>query len=63
MEKVKVGDKFKTPESTYTVTAVDESGVSWDCVGRKYWMKKVPIACIEEWIKSGRLVKTCISAL
>ena len=52
---IKVGDKFKTPTSIYTVTAVNDNRVTWDCVGRKYWMKNVNKQIIAEWITDERL--------
>ena len=59
---IKKGDKFESSyyDAVYTVTDIygnknGEVTVEWDCVGRKYWYKRVNLKSIIEWIEDGRL--------
>ena len=56
-QEVKEGDRFKAGNSIYTITSINGKTVTWDCVGRKYWMKNVSIESIREWVEEGRLIK------
>ncbi len=52
--EIEVGNIFKVVNPNnpidviYTVTSVNGNSVSWDCVGKKHWYKKVTKGMILE---------------